>query len=689
MQFTESEIQEILRENQILKQDLNDAREELEATARLYDAMVVGTRNLLLLIDEGGRGAVYVSPNVEEVLGLPRELVMSDIRELGPKSGDIPCKEMFDSGLAKQSGAEDSDTILHSEAECIDRRTGLSKAYHRSVARLEGIRGNARYLVVYLDAESGTADNSRLHEILYDGTIAVHNRMLKGMSHDLRTPLNSIAGFVMLLMKNAENSAKVMEYTHRISVSCQDLLVMINQIMEMSGTDQNSAEADKSEFALGSTIEEVSELIKTKAQLKHQRFEVNTSGIEHDIFLGDKVRITEVLMNLLNNALQYTPEGGEISLSVIGRKDGDSGYREISFEIRDNGIGMSSELQKRLFDNVGRFDDIPGMQGSGLGIAISRRFVAQMGGTISVQSTLGQGTTFFVGLRLQESGRAADNFWSEHGVHRLLVVGENMNEAARICALLRDTGLDTEYTASGYGALQLAEQANMEDRNYDLFLMDRDIQDKGYWEVADEIRAMAWTKVPAIILMSDKAEHFTQNVHKAGIAAIMPKPFFFSTFRKIVEDLGLDKQGEGAGIETVETNPLAGLRFLVAEDNTINADVLKELLEVEGARCEIAGNGKAAVAMFRNSRPGYYDMILMDIRMPLMDGYEATAAIRSLPKEDAATVPILAMTADTMEEDVERAFACGMNAHIPKPLNIQVLNQAVHKLREKRGEAVR
>ena len=689
MQFTESEIQEILRENQILKQDLNDAREELEATARLYDAMVVGTRNLLLLIDEGGRGAVYVSPNVEEVLGLPRELVMSDIRELGPKSGDIPCKEMFDSGLAKQSGAEDSDTILHSEAECIDRRTGLSKAYHRSVARLEGIRGNARYLVVYLDAESGTADNSRLHEILYDGTIAVHNRMLKGMSHDLRTPLNSIAGFVMLLMKNAENSAKVMEYAHRISVSCQDLLVMINQIMEMSGTDRNSAEADKSEFALGSTIEEVSELIKTKAQLKHQRFEVNTSGIEHDIFLGDKVRITEVLMNLLNNALQYTPEGGEISLSVIGRKDGDSGYREISFEIRDNGIGMSSELQKRLFDNVGRFDDIPGMQGSGLGIAISRRFVAQMGGTISVQSTLGQGTTFFVGLRLQESGRAADNFWSEHGVHRLLVVGENMNEAARICALLRDTGLDTEYTASGYGALQLAEQANMEDRNYDLFLMDRDIQDKGYWEVADEIRAMAWTKVPAIILMSDKAEHFTQNVHKAGIAAIMPKPFFFSTFRKIVEDLGLDKEGEGAGIETVETNPLAGLRFLVAEDNTINADVLKELLEVEGARCEIAGNGKAAVAMFRNSRPGYYDMIIMDIRMPLMDGYEATAAIRSLPKDDAATVPILAMTADTMEEDVERAFACGMNAHIPKPLNIQVLNQAVHKLREKRGEAVR
>ena len=449
--------------------------------------------------------------------------------------------------------------------------------------------------------------------------------------------------------------------------------------------DKNSPEADKSEFALGRTIEEISDIVRVKTQLKHQRFEVRTVGIEHDIFIGDKVRITEVLMNLLDNAVQYTQEGGEISLTVIGREsEGDADFREISFEVRDNGMGMSSELQKRLFDNNGRFDDVPGMQGSGIGIAVSRKFVAQMGGTISVQSTLGQGTTFFVGLRLQTAGQAADNFWSEHGVRRLLVVGENMNEAARICDLLRDTGLDADYTASAYGTMQLIEQAGVEERNFDLFLMDRDIQDKGYWEVADEIRAMTWSKTPAIILMSDKAEHFLQNVHKQGIDAIMPKPFFFSTFRTIVDELGLTKDGEGTGSVAMSSNPLGGLRFLVAEDNAINADVLKELLEVEGARCEIAGNGKAAVAMYRSSRPGYYDMVLMDIRMPLMDGYEATAAIRSLPREDAATVPILAMTADTMEEDVERSFACGMNAHIPKPINIKVLNQTIWKLRGKK-----
>ena len=687
MQFTESEIQEILQENLMLKKDLNEAKEELEATNKLYDTMVVGTSNLLLLVEEGSRGAVYVSPNVEEALGLPRELVMSDVRELGPDSGDIPCEEMFGDTISEQSGGSNSgeSTILRSDAECLDRRTGQPKAYHRSVVRIEGIKGRNRYLVVYLDAEGGTADNSRLHELLLGGTVAVHNRMLKGMSHDLRTPLNSIAGFVMLLMKNADSAPKVKEYAHRIGVSCQDLLTMINQIMEMSGVDKNSPEADKSEFALGKTIEEISDMVRVKTQLKHQRFEVRTVGIEHDIFIGDKVRITEVLMNLLDNAVQYTQEGGEISLTVIGREsDGDADFREISFEVRDNGMGMSSELQKRLFDNNGRFDDVPGMQGTGIGIAVSRKFVAQMGGTISVQSTLGQGSTFFVGLRLQTAGQAADNFWSEHGVRRLLVVGENMNEAARICELLRDTGLDADYTASAYGTMQLIEQAGVDDRSFDLYLMDRDLQDKGYWEVADEIRAMNWAKTPAIILMSDKAEHFIQNVHKTGIDAIMPKPFFFSTFRTIVEELSLDQGGEGTGSESMISNPLGGLRFLVAEDNPINADVLKELLEVEGARCEIAGNGKAAVAMYRSSRPGFYDMVLMDIRMPLMDGYEATAAIRNLPREDAATVPILAMTADTMEEDVERSFACGMNAHIPKPINIKVLNQTIWKLRGKK-----
>lgn len=676
MQFTDIEIQEILRENEQLKKDIAAAKKELDATGRLYDMMVAGTKNLLILTDAGLRSAVYVSPNVEEVLGLPRELVMSDIRELGPESGDIPCREIF-------ASVGENEHLIRSDVECIDRRTGKPKAFHRSVTRLEGIDGMDRYLTVFLDAESGTADSSRLHEILYDGVIAANTRMLKGMSHDLRTPLNSIAGFVILLLKNAEDPAKVQEYAHKIGMSSQDLLVMINQIMDLSGLQMGGQEVCNREFALGKTIEEITDVIRNKAQIMHQSFEVRTNGIEHDIFIGDRARITEVLMNLLNNAVQYTPEGGEISLTVIGRQDGEPEYREISFEICDNGIGMSSELQKRLFDNAGGFSSLSEMQGSGVGIAMTRKFVEQMGGTISVQSTLGQGTTFFVTLRLRTAGVAADSFWGEHGVHRILVIGENMNEAARICDLLNNSGINTEYTASGYGALQLIDQSNLEENGFDLLLIDRDIQDKGYMEIAREIREMPWVRIPPVILMSDKAEHFTKHVHKEGITAIMPKPFFFSTFRDIVEELGPVEEESGTGAGSSGSNPLSGLRFLVAEDNAINADVLKELLEEEGARCEIAGNGKAVVAMFKNSRPGYYDMILMDIRMPLMDGCEATVEIRKLQREDAE-LPILAMTADTAEEDVERFYACGLDAHIPKPLNIKLLNQTVRRLRAKR-----
>ena len=695
MQFTEEIIQDILRENEQLKTELNIAKKELgdtqselsatqkelsaaqkelDATAALYDTMVVGTKNLLILTEGGSRSAIYVTPNVEEILGLPRDLAMRDIRELGPLSGEIPSERLF---------ADRSETgpIVRAEVECIDRKTGQSKPYHRVVTKIEPRNGVDRYLSVYYDAKDGTSDSSRLHEILVEGVAAAHNQMLKGMSHDLRTPLNSIAGYVMLLMKNPENSAKVMEYAHRIGMATQDLLVMINQIMDLSGSEKNGQEVYEREFALGKTIEEISDVVRSKAQARHQRFEVRIEGIRHDIFVGDRIKIAEILMNLLNNALQYTQEGGDITLAVTAKKDEDPEYQDISFEISDNGIGMSSELQKRLFDNnTDNINAIPGMLGSGIGITMTKKFVAQLGGTISVQSTLGQGTTFSVGLRLKSVGNAADNFWSERGIRRILVVGENMNEAARICDLLENTGLDTEYTSSGYGALQLIEQTNVEDNGFDLLIMDRDIQDKRYREVSDEIREMPWKKQPVIILLSDKAEHFTQNVHKEGIDAIITKPFFFSTFCDAVEKLRPKKESNGAHPEVSFEHPLSGLRFLVAEDNAINADVLKELLEVEGARCELAGNGKAAVAMFKNSKPFYYDMILMDIRMPLMDGYAATAEIRKLRRKDAR-LPILAMTADALEEDRERSLACGMDEHIPKPLDIRVINQAVHKLR--------
>lgn len=672
MKYTEEEITKIVRENQILKDKLSDAERGLETRNNLVEVMVVGTDNLVVLSRGGSRKAEYVSSNVEQALGVSRDAVMEDLCELGPSCG----------GVVREGSLQEGETE-RTEVECLDRRDGHMRHYHRSTTRLLG--GGDYYLSIFLDAEGKTAANGRLRQILQDGSSSVKGQYLASMSHDLRIPLNSITGSLLLLTKNAQDPAKVQDYAHRISMSCQDLLSTISQIIDINGVENGKIVLEHEEFALGLAIEEVTAIIRNQTQIKQQRFEVHTSGIEHDLFLGDKVRINEILLNLLSNSVKYTAKGGEISLSVTGKPDAEQGFTDLSFEIKDNGIGMSSELQKRLFDSVGRADNIPGMRGTGVGILMTRKLVDLMNGTLSVQSTPGQGTTFYVGLRLESVDKGADTFWRDHGIHRMLVVGESMNEASRICDLLESTGLRTDYTSSGYGALQMIEQANMEDQGYSLILLDRDVQDMSYTEIAAGVRSMSWITVPAIILMSDKADHFVHPVKKSGIASIMPKPFFFSTFRQIVEKRKIGSVERHMSAEEEKENPLNGLRFLVAEDNTINADIMKELLEVEGARCEIAGNGKAAVAMFRNSKPHYYDMLLMDIQMPIMNGYDATKEIRSLKREDAAEVPILAMTANTMAEDIQESFESGMDAHISKPLDIGLLNQTVRKLRSRRA----
>lgn len=670
MKYTEEEIGRIIRENQILKDKLSAAERGLETRNNLVEVMVEGTDNIVVLSQGGSRRAEYVSSNVEQALGVAPSAVMEDICELGPSCG----------GPAEAESVPEGET-RRAEVECLDRRNGSMRRYHRSTTRLLG--GGDYYLSVFLDAEGSTADGGRLRQILQEGDSAVSRQYLAAMSHDLRTPLNSITGSLLLLTKNAQDPAKVLDYAHRIGMSCQNLVSTVSQIVDMNGVENGKIILEHEEFALGLAIEEVASLIGSQAQLKQQKFSVHTSGIEHDLFVGDKARINEILMNLLSNSVKYTAKGGEISLSVTGKPDTEPGYMDLSFEIKDNGIGMSSELQKRLFDSVGRSEDIPGMRGTGVGILMTRKLVSLMNGTLSVQSTPGQGTVFYVGLRLEAVDKGTDVFWDEHGIHRMLIVGESMNEASRICVLLESTGLKADYTSSGQGALQMVEQANLEDQSYDLILLDRDVQDMSYTEIASGIRSMSWISAPSIILMSDKADHFLRPVRKSGIASIMPKPFFFSTFRQMVEKLNI-----GNGVKSTTAgyeNPLSGLRFLVAEDNTINADIMKELLEVEGARCEIAGNGKAAVAMFRNSKLHYYDMILMDIQMPIMNGYDATKEIRNLPRADAAQVPILAMTANTMAEDVRESFDSGMDAHITKPLDINLLNQTVRDLRSRRA----
>lgn len=677
---TEEEFNKLTAENQALRKELARKENDISYINRVSNVMARLTGIIVILYSQTNAGADFVTDNIEKELGIRAEDVKKSLKELNR------C-------FRKSANLHGSDLVLElpaghtsvGEAEYVNVNTGEIKLYQQRISHI--CEGEIDHYALILIGDTSEAADKAAASISEQGApIDQLKSYLSAMSHDFKISLNSVTGFVLLLMKSADDPTKVMEYAHKISMSCQDLLGLVDRTVDMSRLQSGSADLDENEFALGVLMEELGSQTQNQAKAKMLQYSASTEGIEHDVFVGDRTRIFEVLSDLLANAVKYTPSGGNISLTVTGTPSARAGYMDITFKVRDTGVGMSPELQKHLLSGNGRRTSE--MKGSGLGYRLARRLVDLMDGKLSINSREGVGTEVTVQLSLRSVDHVDDGFWSSRGIHRLLIVDEDMSETSRIRKLMENNGVETESTPSGYGAQQMIEHAHMEDRSFDLILLDSSVQDITSSALASGIRSMSWIKAPTIILMSSDAETLSDAEKEAGIRGVIQKPFFVSTLRQMVEELGLEDHGSSAPQEDTG-NALSGLRFLVAEDNTINADILKELLELEGAKCEIAGNGKAAVAMFRNSKPGYYDMLLMDIQMPIMNGYDATREIRNLSRDDAGKVPILAMTANTMSEDIKKSFDSGMNAHIPKPLDIKQLNSTIYKLKRKPRAIVR
>ena len=274
------------------------------------------------------------------------------------------------------------------------------------------------------------------------------------------------------------------------------------------------------------------------------------------------------------------------------------------------------------------------------------------------------------------------DFWEEHGIHRMVVVNGNIQEAARIRNLMESAGVDTVTISSGFGAVKMIEQQCAFGNVIDVILLDEDLQDMEWQEVMGSLRMMSWINLPMVFLMSGRQIR-EEECKALGLSHVLQKPFFISALHKVVEEVCVKKTADRTSDEPDDAVGLAGFRFLAAEDNTMNADMVKELVEMTGARCEIARNGRAALAMFSNSQPGYYDAILMDLQMPVMDGYAAAVAIRELKRPDAKTVPIIAMTASTFEEGIQKSFEAGMDAYIAKPLDVRILQSHMRKFRHR------
>lgn len=521
--------------------------------------------------------------------------------------------------------------------------------------------------------------NKQLAEALQAAQLASNSKttFLSNMSHDIRTPMNAVLGFTALLARDAENPDKVKEYTKKITVSGQHLLSLINDILDVSKIESGKVVLNLDEFTLNDLVSSVDAIIRPMAKTKNQNFYVEVTGIKHEYLLGDETRINQILINLLSNAVKYTPENGSIWFRIIGLKQRSSQYEHIRIEVQDNGYGMTPEYLGTIFDAFTRAENSTTnkVQGTGLGMAITKNIVELMGGTIDVTSEVDKGSLFRVDIefRIPES-HANKQFWKSNGISRILAVNGDPEICKNIQTLMKGMGVLADTAFSAEEAMKILEDIPMK-KSYNLFLLDYNIPDMDCIQVAEKIRDIMPDNVPVLFL----ADYDTEGIEKVlriKNSGILTKPFFVSAFKEKVEEM--QKVLKDRSIPDIEQdNNLEGLHFLAAEDNEINAEILSEILLIEGAECEIVGNGKLAVERFINSTEGEFDAILMDVQMPVMNGYDATRAIRALERKDAAKIPIIAMTANAFAEDEKEAIKAGMDVHMAKPIDLELLKKVI------------
>lgn len=524
--------------------------------------------------------------------------------------------------------------------------------------------------------------NKQLQEALQTAQAANQSKtmFLSNMSHDIRTPMNAILGFAALLGRYADDPKQVREYTKKITVSGQHLLGLINDILDISKIESGKAVLSIGEFALKDMISSIDAIIRPAAKGKNQNFEITVTGIRNEHLLGDETRINQILINLLSNAVKYTQTGGSIWLRIIGLEQRSGQYEHIRIEVEDNGYGMTPEYLEKIFDAFTRAENSTTnkVQGTGLGMAITKNIVELMGGTIEVTSEVGAGSLFAVELELRIPDRKADErFWEQRGISRILVVDDNEDNCQAVQLLMQGLGIRIDAAYSGEEALRMRKAACEAGEDYHVILLDWKMPGIDGVETARQLRAVTSEHIPILLLTAYDWDEIQEEAAEAGIDGFLQKPFLKTAFQEKILELSAEPDTNEESAAGAEAGILEGKHFLVAEDNEINSEILAEILSIEGASCEVVENGQLAVERYKQTKPGSFDAILMDVQMPVMNGYEATRAIRSLEGECAERIPIIAMTANAFAEDVKDAMDAGMTAHIAKPIDIEVLKRTI------------
>lgn len=659
------------------RRNMEKSRLDIQSRDLMFDTLSNSVEDVFLMMDIEKRKVDYASPNMDRLLGVSVQSIKDDVTLLDTflDEKDKITKEMLAEIPLGESRTWDREFI---HCDTGEHRWFHGTVYHKSV------KGTAKYIIVMSDRTVEHKLNHNLSAALdaAKNANAAKSNFLSNMSHDIRTPMNAIIGLTVLLDKDYDKADKVKEYTRKISASSHHLLGLINDVLDMSKIESGKTSLNISRFSLPDMISEIHTILAPQARAKGHELEIHVAGSPEEWILGDKLRLNQILINLLSNSIKYTPENGKIDFTVEKLPTSTKQFIGIRFTVTDNGIGMSPEFLETVFEPFSReISSVTNkVQGTGLGMAITKNLVTLMGGIIGVKSKPGEGSTFTVELSFalpeQEDN---DLLWLENKLTRLLIADDDEVVCMGIAELLISSSIDVTYVTGGKDAVDRVMSAKERGESFDAVVLDWKMPGLDGVEAARQIREKLGEDTPALVLMSYDWADMEDAASKAGVNAFMPKPFFLSTFKQTLRPLFIDSaptQKHNLPTDSV----LEGLHILIVDDTELNAEILSELLELEGATFEFAVNGQQAVEMFEAAEAGHFDLILMDVQMPVMNGYEATRAIRASGRPDARGLPILAMTANAFAEDVQNALDSGMDGHLSKPVDMDAIKAMVKKV---------
>ena len=505
------------------------------------------------------------------------------------------------------------------------------------------------------------------------------SEFLSSMSHDIRTPMNGIVGMTAIAMANIDNQERVKDCLGKITLSSRHLLGLINDVLDMSKIESGKLTLNMNQVSLREIMDSIVNIVQPQVKERQQHFDIFIQKIQTEDVHCDSVRLNQILINLLSNAIKFTPEGGRINV-YLEQEDSPLGaqYVRCHFRVKDSGIGMTQEFQEKIFDTFTREEkaQIDKIEGTGLGMAITKAIVDTMKGSIELQSAPGKGSEFHITLDLEKADTKVEDMklppW------RMLVVDNNKDLCQSAVESLREIGIEAQWAVDGETAVAMAKKCHEEDNGFEIVLLDWKMPGMDGLHTAREMRKHLGENVPILIISAYDWSEIEEEAKEAGVQGFISKPLFKSNLYLGLSRYMLDAPEEETKKETVSHRSFHGKRILLAEDNDLNWEIAEDLLSEAGFQLERAENGQICVEKFEQSELGCYDVVLMDIRMPVMNGYDAAKAIRALPRKDA-NLPIIAMTADAFSDDIQRCLDCGMNEHVAKPIDVDRLTQLLKK----------